>query len=232
MDFNLASITQFFRLPSVCTVCYQYHKGTLAVCEPCQTLLTPLVYFCKYCALPLPNRNFLICGQCSQKKPYFDRAMAAYLFEEPLRSLLHEFKYRDGLYLTSFITSLMLKTLTKDFEKPQCLIPVPMHPKRLQQRGFNHSAEMVKRLGKILDIPYELSLCSKIYNTAPQAGLDGKQRKRNLHNVFSAKANSYRHVMIIDDLITTGSTSNELTRALRKTGIERVEVWSCARAAG
>lgn len=229
MRHKMASITQRFRLPSICAICNQYHRDQLAVCTACHELLEPVGPACRHCALPLPDSNFLVCGHCSKKKPYFDQAIAAYRFEEPLRTLLHEFKYHEGLYLCSFLASLILHSLPQDAEKPQCLLPVPMHPSRLRQRGFNQAAELTKQLGHALDLPYDLSRCKKIINTAPQAGLCAAQRRRNLRHAFQVKPLLYQHITLVDDLLTTGSTVNELARVLKQQGVSRVDVWCCAR---
>ncbi|TAL66031.1 MAG: ComF family protein [Legionella sp.] len=227
MRQKLASITQSFRLPTICTLCSQFHLGTLAVCHDCQHWLRPLGPSCQHCAYPLSSVEHLICGQCIKTKPHFDRAYIAYPFEEPLRSLLHQFKYHNGLYLKSFLGELMLK-VSIDLQG-QCLIPVPMHPLRLKQRGFNQAAVLTQYLAKTLQVPYDLFSCRKIINTAPQASLDGDLRRKNLRNAFEIKALPYQHVILIDDLLTTGSTANELARAFKKSGVQRVDVWCCAR---
>ena len=229
MRHRMVSISQWFQLPSICALCNQYHRGRLAVCAECLELLTPIGPACYHCALPLPDDDFLVCGHCCKKKPYFHHVIAAYRFEEPLRTLLHEFKYHDGLYLSSFLATLILNAIPTDAAKTQCLIPVPMHPKRLRQRGFNHAAELAKQLGRALKLPYKLSQCKKIINTVPQVSLNERQRQQNLRNAFLAEPLPYQHVTLIDDLLTTGSTANELAKILKKQGVARVDVWCCAR---
>nr|WP_058465040.1 ComF family protein [Legionella cincinnatiensis] len=185
---------------------------------------------CRHCAYPLPNAHFLICGHCIKKPPSFDRALINYTFEEPLRSLLHQFKYHDGLYLTSFLSHLIFKSLSTQADLPQCLIPVPMHPQRIKRRGFNQAAVLARSLAKKLQLPYDLFSCQKILNTKPQAGLDEKQRRKNLRSAFITQQLPYQHVAIIDDLLTTGNTANELACTLKKSGVKQVDVWCCARA--
>jgi len=105
-----------------------------------------------------------------------------------------------------------------------------MHPKRLKQRGFNQAAVLTQSLGKKLNLPYRLNSCQKIINTAPQARLNGEQRQTNLKQAFIAEKLPYQHVMLVDDLLTTGSTANELALTLKKVGVQRVDIWCCARA--
>ena len=229
MRHKIASITQLFRLPALCGLCQQYHTSRLAICTECHRLLTPLGPACRYCAEPLPDSHFLVCGKCIQKKPAIDAVMTAYLFEEPLRTLLHEFKYREGLHLLSYLATLMKQALPTTPYQTDCLMPVPMHPKRLRQRGFNQAAELAKYLAREFNWPCELSLCQKHLNTAPQASLSAADRQKNLNHAFTAKATHYQHITLIDDLFTTGSTANALARVLKQKGVARVDLWCCAR---
>lgn len=232
MRHKIASIAQMLRLPAICGLCNQYHTGKLAICNECTALLTPLGPACCYCAHPLPDPTFLVCGHCCRKKPDLDTVITAYRFEEPLRTLLHEFKYHKGLYLSTCLTTLMLDALPNEHYDTECLIPVPMHPKRLANRGFNQAAVLAKQLSRRLNVPYDPSCCQKILNTAPQAGLNAQERKKNLRHAFLAKCRAYQHVTLIDDLLTTGSTANELARVLKRQGVRRVDLWCCARVAG
>lgn len=229
MRQKLLSITQSLSLPSICVLCNQFHKNKLAVCASCIEFITPLGPACQYCAYPLPDADYLVCGRCIKKPPHFDKAHIAYRFEEPLRSLLHRFKYHNSLYLGSFLTHLILRSLENQTSPVQCLIPVPMHPKRLKLRGFNQAAVLTQALSKKLQIPYDLISCQKIINTAPQASLDGEQRQKNLRHAFQVKKIPYEHVALIDDLLTTGCTANELAHTLKKSGVHQVDIWCCAR---
>ncbi|WP_237758300.1 ComF family protein [Legionella londiniensis] len=224
------SISQMMRLPRICPLCCQYHLEQYAVCGDCQTLLTPLGKCCQVCALPMSSGQHPICGHCIRQKPYFDRVYAGYQFTEPLRALIHEFKYHEGLYLTSFLTQLILDGLAEKPAVAPCLLPVPTHRKRLAERGYNHAAELTKCLAKRLQFPYDLTTARKIVNTANQASLSRKARSTNLQKAFSIGRISFAHVVIVDDLLTTGSTVNELARLIKIKGVERVDVYCCARA--
>ncbi len=230
MRYKIASISHIFKPTVICVICQHPHSQAFAVCNACRQLFMPIGPACRHCAQPLPDATFAVCGACCQKQPMLDHVFAAYQFEEPLRTLLHEFKYREGLYLTPFLAHLILKSLPNELTKTQCLIPVPLHQDRLQERGFNQAAELAKHLSHKINKPYQLSLCKKIKKTLPQAGLTAEQRKKNLNQAFQAMATCYQHVTLIDDLMTTGSTVNELARTLKNTGIKRVDVWCCARA--
>ncbi len=229
---KLSIITQWLksRLSRCCVLCTQYHQRSDALCSACHEWLQPTAFSCDICATPLPPSQFLTCGSCIRKKPNFDYVIAPYPFEEPLRTLLHEFKYRQGLYLNSYLAKLIMQHLPPAALQTQCLIPVPIHRKKLIERGFNQAAELTKYLGKTLGIPYQLDACQKIIHTLPQAGLNATQRKRNLTQAFAAEALPFQHITLIDDLLTTGSTVNELAKIFKRQGVARVDVWCCARA--
>lgn len=226
---KINSIAQHFRLPVVCVLCQQYHRGDYPVCRACESLLTPIQHPCIYCSIPLIDAAFPTCGACIKKRPFFDKVFSAYLFEGPLRNLLHQFKYQQALYLRPFLVKLMMDALACPGYQPDCLIPVPLHSKRLKERGFNQAAELTKGLAGMLRRPYELTLCKKIINTLPQVGLSSKERRSNLRRSFVVQPSRHRHIALIDDLLTTGSTANEIAKRLKQQGVERVDIWCCAR---
>ncbi|MDP1602342.1 MAG: ComF family protein [Legionella sp.] len=228
MRQKIASITQGLRIPAVCALCHHYHNSIFAVCEQCTNLLTRIGPGCSTCRLPLVDNLFMQCGYCIKNKPAFDNVLSSYCYEEPLKTLLHDFKYQEALYLLTFMTRLMLDARPPSYQT-DCLVPVPMHPLRLRERGFNQSAELTKFLAKRLKIPFDLNLCEKKTNTVAQVNLNGKHRRLNLVNAFTAKPTAYQHITLIDDLLTTGSTANELARTLKQQGVARVDVWCLAR---
>lgn len=225
----LLSIAQSFRLPTICALCNQFHTGSTAVCDFCIQLMAPLGPSCQHCAYPLFHSQYALCGACIKKPPPIDRAYIPYRYQEPLRGLLHEFKYHKGLYLASSLCNLMYQALPLITGTPQCLIPVPLHAEKLKQRGFNHTVVLTKLLAKKVQLPFDLKSCVKIKNTVPQASLSGDKRRNNLTKAFEVKPLPYDHVILIDDLLTTGSTANALALTLKRSGVQRVDVWCCAR---
>ena len=110
------------------------------------------------------------------------------------------------------------------------LVPVPLHPHRLKQRGFNQALELARPLSHQLGIPLAESSCLRIRNTEPQQGLKVKARKRNLKNAFIGLSHVRgQHVAIIDDVVTTGTTTNSVARALLNAGAKACDVWCFAR---
>ncbi|WP_232004057.1 ComF family protein [Legionella jordanis] len=226
----MTSIPQKLRLPSVCVVCQQYHRNSCAVCQICLGLFSRLTQACRYCAFPLPDDNFPICGTCSKIKPHFDAAFIAYRFEEPLRTLLHDYKYNSALFLRKVLAKLMLDALPDSGLNSECLIPVPLHSQRLKDRGFNQSAELCKLLSRHTGIPYHLNLCRKIRPTEAQMTLNIRKRQKNLTNAFAVEARNYKHITLVDDLLTTGNTVQQISKLFKEQGVEHIDVWCCARA--
>lgn len=227
LSFQL--LKQRLHWPVVCALCSCYHRGQYAVCERCFDLFLRITNACRICCVTLPDNNFPICGSCIKEKPSFDQVLCAWRFVEPLRCLLHEYKYTEALYLRSFLVKMMLEALPADGYRPDCLVPVPLHSDRLRQRGFNQAGELARVLARHLKVPVDSNLIKKHRNTVPQVHLNRKQRQKNLRQAFSTGGHDYQHVTLIDDLMTTGSTANEIAMLLKRQGVARVDVWCCAR---
>ncbi len=213
-----------WRLKTPCSLCQQYHTSRAPLCGFCESLLIPLGIACKQCATPLPNTNLTLCGQCIKCPPPIDSIVATYRFEEPLRTLLHLFKYHEALYLSHFLANKIHVAAAPLPKAETCLIPVPLHPKKLQTRGFNQAAVLTQHLSKACHLPALLHHIKKIKNTSPQASLEAKLRKKNIKNSFKVPHTPYSHVILVDDLITTGSTANELARMLKLKGAKTVHL--------
>lgn len=114
---------------------------------------------------------------------------------------------------------------------PQAIIPVPLHHKRQRDRGFNQALEIARPVARALKIPLNFKSCHRIRSTMAQSTLNAEKRRANIRGAFKIKEKlNIRHVAIIDDVITTGQTVNELSRMLRQHGVNNIEVWSIARA--
>jgi ComF family protein len=118
-----------------------------------------------------------------------------------------------------------------DTEKPDCLIPVPLHKTRYWQRGFNQSLEIARVVAKQRNIALRYDICQRHRATQQQTQLTAKQRRSNVKNAFALiRPVPFQHIVLIDDVMTTGSTVNELARLFKQAGVPRVDVWVCARA--
>ena len=140
-------------------------------------------------------------------------------------------KFNRALHYAPLLASIFNRQLSqRSTNTPDCIIPVPLHPSRQRDRGFNQSLEIARLVSKMTGIPVEKSLCKRIRSTPFQSGLNAVTRNRNVKNAFQVvKKSHYRHVAIFDDVVTTGSTVNELARVLKKAGVEIIEVWAIAR---
>ncbi len=218
--------------PPVCVLCGSTHCENRDLCAACEADLHINHHACCMCAIPLPgDMPSALCGQCLQRKPNFDLAWSPFIYAQPLEWMIHQLKFNAKLAFGRVLGNLAVQHLPDWLEKPDCIIPVPLHPRRLRERGFNQSLELAKGIAGHLHIEISTGCCSRPVYTQPQTGKDAKQRKRNIKGAFLFNnQEQYRHVAIFDDVITTGSTVSELARIIKKSGVPRVDVWSIARA--
>jgi ComF family protein len=172
-----------------------------------------------------------ICGRCVDTPPCFDVSFAPLAYVEPVRYMVAGLKFRRHQVHARLLGTLLADTMAGREVYPDVLIPVPLHPSRLRERRFNPSAEIARVVSHRLAIPLDLRSARRLRATPRQVGLPADQRARNVRNAFGVSPGLLaRRVAIIDDVMTTGATVNELARSLRKVGVERIEVWACARA--
>jgi ComF family protein len=145
--------------------------------------------------------------------------------------LVQRFKYQGELAVGRVLGDLMARSLAaRTTELPQALVPVPLARAKQRERGFNQALELARPIGRALTLPIRMDLCTRVRVTQDQAGLAAGDRRRNVRGAFAAtSADMPRHLALIDDVLTTGSTCDELARVLKRAGCERVEVWVCAR---
>ena len=198
--------------------------------------------FPQNCFLCGDMTNQPVCHACIQDLPYLDSpikdskvlqhidyAEAVFSYEYPVNKLIQAAKFNHNLAVLHFLGYLMATHL--DFEyQPDVIIPVPLHTRRLRERGYNQSLELAKQIRKPLVIPLNYTTCQRIRYTKPQARLDGQARLTNVNDAFAIHnlPPNWKHVLLIDDVLTTGSTVEEISYTLKQAGIERVTVWCCA----
>ncbi len=218
--------------PSRCVLCHQPAEESLALCEPCRRDLPRNTSACIRCALPLPAESLSVCGRCLAKPPPYHKARAPYLYQPPADHLIQTLKFQKRLAYARVIAELLVRDLIAGGDPlPELIIPVPLHIKRLRQRGFNQSLEIARLLAKSLSIPIDHVSCIRSRATAMQSGLAAKARRANIRGAFNLRRPvRAKHVAVVDDVMTTGNTVAELTNTLRKRGVATVEVWAFARA--
>lgn len=230
---NWSHIIQEWLYPPICLLCDAPGHNGLDLCPGCAETLPYSHHACSRCAKHLPTNAPLMtpCGRCQKKPPVFDTTTALFHYQEPARHLLHALKFNHRHACARLLGELMAVRLAQLPEPPELIIPVPLHPRRYFERGFNQALELARPLSEQLGIPLDTRHCHRIRATPPQTQLDALQRRRNLRGAFQIKGTlSANHVAILDDIVTTGTTVSELARVLKRAGIERIDIWCCARA--
>jgi len=155
-----------------------------------------------------------------------------YRYAYPLDQLIRAFKYRGVLAYGRVLGTLLAEWLAvRRAPLPQVIVPVPLHPSRHRERGFNQASELARPISRRLDIPFDDRLCRRNRATADQTELGAGSRRSNVRRAFEVAGTlGLRHVAVLDDVLTTGSTANEIARVLKRAGVRIVEVWAVARA--
>ena len=185
---------------------------------------------CPRCATNTPDGY--LCAACLHSPPAFDRVLAAYWLDDTLKTLLHRMKYgrRPDFRITRLLSELMAEQLPRWQPRAQALLPVPLHPNRLRERGFNQSSWLARDLGRAFDLP--CLPARRLRDTPHQAQLHGRLRRRSLHGAFAASESvaGYDTIAIVDDVLTTGHTAHALAQAIKAIRPDMaVEVWVLAR---
>jgi ComF family protein len=203
------------------------------LCAACYHALEKMEDQCYCCAKPFAIHSSTprLCGKCQKNPPAFNKTYSPFIHQGAIRYLINQLKFK-GAYKNSRLLGLLLANyLEKNAELPGLIIPVPLHSNRYKQRGFNQTHEIAKTIAKELDLAIDISCCQRIKNTPHQISLTAKQRRKNIKNAFQVtKLPKVNHIAILDDVMTTGATANELARRLKIAGVNRVDVWLCARA--
>lgn len=220
-----------------CLLCDEQTDSPLPLCEGCEGDLPWLNDQCERCALPLPMAG-LTCAQCTRQPPAFDAVIVPWLYDFPVDALVTRFKHQGkwpfGRLLAELLSQTLLHRFDEDLERPDVLIPVPLANKRLRQRGYNQAAMLAKWLGSALGLRVDERLIKRVKDTPAQQGLNAKARKRNLREAFVLMAPEHvigKHIALIDDVLTTGSTADMIARILINAGARRVDVYCLARTA-
>jgi len=215
-------------LPGQCVLCGLPSRRRRDLCAVCEGDLPWWPNPCPRCALPLPPETSGPCGRCSRQPPPWHRAHAAFIYADPADLLVRLLKYRRQRPVARVMADLMAPRMAVA-SRPEALVSVPMPWRRQWQRGFNQSELLARELGAALDLPVLSRALRRRAARPPQAGLPLKARQRNARGAFAARRWVPRHVTIVDDVATTGSTLEATTRALQQAGAARVDVWLFAR---
>jgi len=216
-------------LPSHCLVCGERGANGHDLCGFCGECLPWLVSACTRCALPLGLASDL-CGECLRRSPPQAATRAVFVYRPPLDRLLPRAKFHGDLAALRLLSSLMLGPLAVA-ERPEALVPIPLHRQRLRQRGYDQALELARPLARQLGLPLRDDVLRRVRATAAQSRLDAGARRRNLRAAFAVRTGVSlpAHVALVDDVMTTGATARSAATALLRAGVRRVDVWVCAR---
>jgi ComF family protein len=220
-----------FALPPRCGGCGAIVEEIDSFCTDCWRKLEFLQGGCAHCGLPLEGTEAETCGACLAKPPRLDRIRAAVGYDDISRSIALRLKYGRKTALARTMSRYM-RPLIGDMPSSAILVPVPLHRRRLWSRGFNQSALVARELSRRTGLPVAVDALRRIRSTPPLKGMGMRQRRRTVAGAFRANGAADlrgRTIILIDDVLTTGSTANACARVLKRAGAERVDLISWAR---
>jgi ComF family protein len=214
-------------LPPTCVLCGAQAQENL-ICRSCEADLPwPDGLQCPVCALPTGTGD--TCGNCLKSPPAFDATRALLAYQFPVNAVLQRYKYSGFLAVAHLMGELFARKL-EGHPLPDLILPMPLHPSRLKERGFNQAVEIGRTLAARLGVPLEARLAKRTRATPPQANLAFKERHRNVRGVFACEPLlAGKRVALLDDVMTTGASLHALAKAAKQAGAERVECWVVAR---
>jgi ComF family protein len=229
---NWLDIIQQVLFPPTCILCGNPGEDGRDLCSACRLQLPVNWACCPRCANTMAAAEAgRLCGRCIARPPAFDKVHAPFLYRDGMQYLITGLKFGGRHAHARLLGELLLDHVRQLPEPPDCIMPVPLHQSRYCERGFNQAIEIARLVSAETGIPLDLTGCRRRRDTPHQAGLTSRQRRRNIKNAFElAGPVPYRHVAILDDVMTTGSTAHEISLLLKRNGVERVDVWVCARA--
>jgi ComF family protein len=218
--------------PGLCGVCRGWARGRL--CADCIARFAPAVHRCERCAIALPS-GAALCVDCLRRPPPFERTVAALDYAPPWSGLIARFKFHDGIDLAPAVARQLAEAVRHGgAAAPALLLPAPLAPARLRERGYNQSWELARRVARPLKLAADATLLLRVRDTPHQLDLPLAERAANVRDAFAVEPRrraelAGREVALVDDVMTTGETAAEMTRTLLHAGAARVQVWVLAR---
>lgn len=238
MAFNYKTAVDFI-FPPTCVVCGKPFstEKEIGMCPRC---ISQIKYIespqCSQCGKPFYSEVSAdhYCGDCLTQKRYFHRARAMGCYDGILRKAIHLLKYKLKNNLAFPLANLVADRMQSFFKEAtyHLIIPVPLHPKRLRERGFNQALSLARLLSKKYDIPIDSHTLRRRKTTKPQVGLSEKDRKDNVKRAFSLLNRNKivdKYILLVDDVYTSGNTVDECSKVLIKAGAHKVDVLTLAR---
>ena len=231
----LQSLADLF-FPPRCLACGVDLAATVTplFCQACQDQLPWITApLCTCCGVPFQAGVNHLCGACLANPPSFNLARSLFRYQDPLRSRILALKFQRDLTLLPSLAALCRQAAVyAEFIEPDYIVPVPLHPIRLRERGFNQALHLARSCFPQWRSCIVPELLLRLEHTPPQTSLGGRARRRNLRGVFivaRGRRVDGKKVLLIDDVYTTGTTVEACSQALQQAGAARVEVFTLAR---
>ncbi|MBI5429734.1 MAG: ComF family protein [Nitrosomonadales bacterium] len=224
---NIGSIIEHILPAQPCVLCGSMSRDGLW-CAACDASLPYLdVPHCPVCALPTPTGE--VCGRCLSHPPLFARTTAVFGYAFPLDKLIQGMKYGEQLALAPAFAEKLAQRINQTV-LPDYVIPMPLHPAKLRERGFNQSLLLAARIARRHGLSLLPDACQRVRDTPPQSALPWKERKKNVRNAFHCDMDlTGKRVALVDDVLTTGASLNSLAGAVLKQGAAEISTWVVAR---
>lgn len=231
---KFSTILKNLCFPPSCYVCGEF-TDTNGLCANCwkniKWISEPK---CEICSSPFSIPTQKICANCMKKHPYFDKTVSVFVYDNYSRKMILLFKNGDCTYMTPQFARWMYRVAEKDLHDADMIIPVPISMGKRLKRKYNQAELLSMELAKLSKIVYEPRILVKRKNTRPQEGLSRISREKNLSGSFGISEKyssllSEKNVVLVDDVMTTGSTANECSKVLKKHGVKHITVLTVAR---
>lgn len=231
--------------PPRCLICKEFlhqhnqidKSNATSFCQTCTSsfhkISSPLCSICGVPFLPDTGEDH-VCENCIRRRPFYKAARAPYFYEDTLMTAIHQFKYNGRRVFADPLGALLARFAASWVRKSGTLltIPVPLHPKRLRERGFNQSLLLARHVAGQLCIELDFLSLRRVRHTSPQTALGREERRKNVRGAFQVlnpSAVKGKEVLLVDDVATTGNTLNECARALKRSGCKKVFCLALAR---
>ena len=227
-----------------CLICRSPGQGNLSICSQCISQLKSNRHCCSRCSLPLETDSQVLCPQCQSQPPQFHQSFIPFQYRGEIVNLIRNFKFSGNLTSGRVVAELFCRQLdASDIAFPDVLVPVPLHPSRTRERGFNQALWLADKISNYSGIPVNHKLVSRTSKSRAQHQLNKSARLRNLENAFKVESspnndqNFPAHIAIVDDVVTTGATANTIANTITNTIASlfnhksdmRIQLWAIAR---
>jgi len=216
--------------PTVCFLCGANTDTGRLFCNSCPRDFARTGKVCPICGKEVVHDG-LPCSSCSKRPPGYDCLIAPFHYTYPVSLLIKLLKYNNKIEISRELGKALAGLIVaRGRPLPEVVIPVPLHPIRTITRGYNQAGEIAFAVAAQLNLPVDTGLVRRSRHTRPQFNLNPAHRRMNMRGAFKLRPGpGYRTVAIVDDVVTTGATANEVAMLLRRAGMKTIEVWACAR---